>query len=94
VLDRFVNSHDQFNAEEVARRRGQSVAEIRAEYENASQRSIELMAQVPEDLRRKKGVLAWYGAEYDLEDFIVYLLYGHKREHSAHLSLFRDTLAG
>jgi hypothetical protein len=94
VLDRFINSNDEFNAEEVARRREQSVAGTWAEYENASQRSIELMAQIPEDLLQKTGVLAWYGAEYDLEDFIVYSLYGHKREHSAHLSLFRDTLPG
>lgn len=32
------------------------------------------------------------GPEYDLEDFIVYTSYGHKREHCAQIKLFRKRL--
>ncbi|MBK9055706.1 MAG: hypothetical protein IPL78_33850 [Chloroflexi bacterium] len=39
-----------------------------------------------------KGVLAWYGADYDLEDFLVYLLW-LRRAH-AQMAVFRDNLAG
>jgi uncharacterized damage-inducible protein DinB len=30
------------------------------------------------------------GEEYDLEDFIAYQYYGHKREHSAQINIFKD----
>ena len=33
--------------------------------------------------------LAWYGDAYDLDDFIAYMYYGHKREHAAQIKLFR-----
>jgi hypothetical protein len=45
------------------------------------------------DRRRQNGALPWYGAEYDLEDFIAYSFYGHKREHTAQINVFRDALA-
>lgn len=44
------------------------------------------------DMLRKVGALPCYGAEYDLEDFIVYSFYGHKREHCAQIAVYRDTL--
>jgi hypothetical protein len=28
--------------------------------------------------------------EYALDDYIVYAYYGHKREHSAQIAVFRD----
>ena len=42
--------------------------------------------------RREPGTLPWYGPEYDLEDFIAYTFYGHKREHMAQVNVFLDTL--
>ena len=53
----------------------------------------ELLAQIPYEGRRLNGTLPWYGEEYDLEDFIIYTFYGHKREHSAQIAAFRDQLA-
>lgn len=93
TLEQFIANPEGFNESQVARRREQTKAEAWDEYEQAHARTVELMAQIPLETRRQKGILPWYGAEYDLEDFIVYTFYGHKREHSAHLSLFRDHLA-
>ena len=36
------------------------------------------------------GFLPDYGEEYDLQDYIAYAFYGHKREHSAQIAVFRD----
>ena len=45
--------------------------------------------QVPIRVRRLNGMLPWYGAATDLEDFIVYSIYGHKREHAAQIAAYR-----
>ena len=49
-------------------------------------------ARIPPDTWRQNGTLPWYGAEYSLDDFIVYTFYGHKREHTAQINVFKDTL--
>ena len=41
---------------------------------------------------RQVGTLPWYGAEYALDDYLVYAFYGHKREHSGQISVFKDHL--
>ncbi len=41
---------------------------------------------------KNSGPLPWYGPEYDLDDFIAYTFYGHKREHSAQIAAFADVL--
>jgi hypothetical protein len=48
------------------------------------------VTQIPADTWVKEGILKWYGAEYDLEDFIVYTFYGHKREHCGQIATFSD----
>jgi hypothetical protein len=53
---------------------------------------MDLIRQIPLETRRKSGLLPWYGAEYDLEDYITYAFYGHKREHCAQIAVYRDTL--
>jgi hypothetical protein len=87
-------SDAQFNDLQVEQRQGNSPAQVQAEYEDAHQKVRELIAQVPIETRRRAGVLAWYGEAYDLEDFLVYSFYGHKREHSAQIAVFKDTLKG
>ena len=81
-----------FNDAQVARRGQMSLDEVRAEYENAHRRVTELIQQTQADQRRQAGLLPWYGPEYDLEDFLVYTYYGHKREHSAQIAAFADTV--
>lgn len=92
MLDKFIAAYEQFNDIEVEARRHQSVDETLAEYCNAYTQAEKLLAQVPVEQRRQNGLLAWYGQEYDLEDFITYAFYGHKREHCAQIGVHRDRI--
>ena len=85
-------AHENFNDLQVEQRQDNSPMQVKAEYEDTHQKVRKLIAQVSVETRRQKGVLAWYGGEYDLEDFLVYSFYGHKREHSAQIAVFKDTL--
>ena len=82
----------EFNDLQVAARKENSSTELLDEYKTAQARTIEMVAQLPPETLRQTGTLPWYGMEYALDDFIVYAIYGHKREHSAQILVFRDTL--
>jgi hypothetical protein len=90
-LDAMRNG-DQFNDDQITQRRDTPAPEVLAEYTDAHARALALAAQIPAEDFRRNGALPWYGAEYDLEDFIVYTYYGHKREHSAQIGGLRDRL--
>ena len=92
-LDKFIDPQAHFNDAEVDARRGQSVAETLTEYNDAHEQVMSCITQIPPETLRQTGTLAWYGPEYALDDFIVYTFYGHKREHSAQIAVFRDRLA-
>jgi hypothetical protein len=81
-----------WNDSQVERRKGKSVAEVLAEYEEAHQRVMDLAVQIPAEKYRENGTIPWYGPEYCLDDFVVYTSYGHKREHSAQIMVYRDQL--
>lgn len=81
-----------FNDLEMGDRQGQTMASALAEYSDTQAQTMALIAQIPLASQRQKGVLAWYGDTYDLEDFLVYTYYGHKREHTAQIDVFRDSL--
>jgi hypothetical protein len=83
-----------FNDDQVALRTGKGWDEVLGEYQSAQARTMDLVARVPAETLRQPGTLPWYGAEYALDDFIVYAFYGHKREHMAQVNVFKDTLAG
>lgn len=91
TLDRF-RTRPSFNDDEVAARQGKSAAEVVTEYHDAHAQVMTLAAELPAETFRQVGALPWYGREYDLEDFIVYTSYGHKREHCAQIKLFRKRL--
>ena len=93
TLDRFKDPAGDFNDAEVAARRHRSADEVLAEYTAAHERTMALIRRIPEETRSRPGTLPWYGAEYALDDFVVYTFYGHKREHSAQIAVFRDRLA-
>ena len=80
----------EFNDDQVEERRGQSAEESVAEYTAAYERAAALLSRIPVAQRRQAGIFPWYGAEYDLEDLIAYMSYGHKREHSAQIAHFRS----
>jgi hypothetical protein len=91
TLERF-RTQSTFNDDEVAARKGKRAAEVLAEYEACHAEVMALSARLPAERFHQSGILPWYGAEYDLDDFIVYTFYGHKREHSAQIKLFRKRL--
>jgi hypothetical protein len=81
-----------FNDDEVALRRDNTITEVVTEYKETQAQTMALAAQIPSETFRQNGALPWYGAEYDLDDFIVYTFYGHKREHCAQIAVFVDQL--
>ncbi|HMA37678.1 MAG TPA: maleylpyruvate isomerase N-terminal domain-containing protein [Chloroflexia bacterium] len=91
-LDRFraLQGGDEFTLEQIAAAQGGSAAAARAGYQAAHDRLMALAAQIPPEQLREVGTIPWYGPEYALDDLIVYFNYGHKREHSGQLGLFRD----
>ncbi|GAB4427004.1 MAG: hypothetical protein Fur0044_24990 [Anaerolineae bacterium] len=93
TLEKMGAGLEQFNAEEVSARRDQSMAEVLAEFNEVHAQTMTLAARIPAHTYRQNGTLPWYGSEYDLDDFIVYTFYGHKREHSAQIAAFSDSLA-
>jgi hypothetical protein len=81
-----------FNDAEVEKRHDKPYAEVLGEYEKLYAEAHELLAKIPLDVLRTDGVLEWYGAEYDFEDFFVYSFYAHKREHGGQINVFKDRL--
>jgi uncharacterized damage-inducible protein DinB len=92
VLDAYARDPLAFNDNEVDRRQDLGWEEALAEYKEMQACTQGLAERIPADLWTKKGALAWYGEEYDLEDLIAYSFYGHKREHCAQINVFRDQL--
>jgi hypothetical protein len=90
VLKRYKTNPMRFNDLEVDARRTHSYEEVLAEYEQVHQSVREMSGRLPVELWRTDGLLDWYGAEYDLEDYIVYSFYGHKREHAGQIQTFSD----
>ena len=91
-LDKFTGLGGQFNDSEVERRRGRTIKEILDEFSDAHAQTMSLAAQIRPEQFRQVGTLPWYGMDYSLDDVIVYMYYGHKREHSAQIAAFRDLL--
>lgn len=92
TVRRMLADGQRFNDDEVGRRAAMSPAEALADYQSAQARTAELASRIPAEHFRQAGQLPWYGSEYDLDDFICYTFYGHKREHCAQINVFRDGL--
>lgn len=90
TLDRYHEGPTSFNDEEVAKRREDSINKVLAEYKKAHREAMVLAERVPTGGWTQNGILPWYGSAYDLDDFIAYTFYGHKREHCAQIAAFRD----
>ena len=89
-LDQMLALGAAFNDDLVAQHSGMSVPAVIAYYNSAHTETMTLIGQIPAEVRQKPGTLPWYGAEYALDDYIVYAFYGHKREHSAQIDAFKD----
>lgn len=92
TLDRLLLDEMQFNDDEVAQRQEMTAQEVWAEYERGHETAVSLLSQIPHEGRRLNGTLPWYGNVYDLEDFLVYTYYGHKREHAAQIDIFHSAI--
>jgi uncharacterized damage-inducible protein DinB len=93
-LDQFRALGDTFNDVQVPQRDHLSPDEVLGEYREMHDHNVALTTGIPRGRFREEGTLPWYGAEYSLDDFIVYTFYGHKREHSAQVAVFLDLLKG
>ena len=91
-LDRFIELGGQFNDTEVEKRQRRTVREVLDEFNDTYAQVMSLAEQIRPEQFRETGTLPWYGMGYSLDDVIVYMYYGHKREHSAQIAAFRDRL--
>ena len=92
ALDSFLELGSQFNDTEVNKRKAKTRQDVLAEFNDAYTQVMSLIANIPAEMLRQTGTLPWYGMDYSLDDVIVYMYYGHKREHSAQIAAFRDHL--
>ena len=91
-LNKFTEPGGQFNDTEVDLRKARTMQEVLDEFNDAHAQVMSLATQISSERFRQTGTLPWYGMEYALDDFLVYTFYGHKREHSAQIAAFRDSL--
>ena len=94
TLERWLKDPQAFNEYEVDLRSQRHFDSILQEYEETYHQTIDTIIRVPTTTLRQTGTLAWYGKDYDIEDFIVYTFYGHKREHAAQIAVYHDHLMG
>ena len=90
MLKLYTDPNVNFNDTQVDQRSGQTLEQVFGEYQNTYGRVMAVAAQISAETWNREGILPWYGAEYDLEDFIVYTFYGHKREHCGQIAVFSD----
>src|ERR1019366_9124892 len=93
ALDKFIELGSQFNDYEVSQRKEKTLKEVLQEFDEAHSVTMSLLAAIPAEVLRQNGTLPWYGIDYALDDVIVYMYYGHKREHSAQIAAFQNRLA-
>lgn len=89
-LGKFENQ--EFNDTQAALRHDRPFKDVLAEYNEMHEQVRALVPRIGTEKWREVGTLPWYGKEYALDDYVVYAFYGHKREHTAQIDKFRDTL--
>ena len=92
ALNTFLELGSQFNDSEVDRRKKKTIQDVLAEFDDTHTQVMSLIVALPAETLRQSGTLPWYGREYALDDVLVYMYYGHKREHSAQIAAFGDRL--
>lgn len=82
-----------FNDDQAAMRSAWTIERVTEEFLSAHERVMTHARALPPERWREIGTIPWYGAEYALDDLVVYQMYGHKREHDPQLSAALDTVA-
>ena len=90
ILNSFIELGSKFNDIEVNKRKEKTIHNIQVEFNDIHTQVMSLIANVPSASFSQTGTLPWYGMAYSLDDVLVYMYYGHKREHSAQIAAFRD----
>ena len=75
-----------FNDDQAAVRKDWPLEQVLAEFMGAHERVMRNARAIAPEVWREVGTIPWYGAEYSLDDLVVYQQYGHKREHDPQLS--------
>ena len=92
MVARYTAPSGDFNDQEVAARLNLTPQAALEELTTANTRCLDLLARIPPETLAKPETIPWYGADYAVDDYIVYANYGHKREHTAQIDRFRSTL--
>ncbi|MDP3941526.1 MAG: DinB family protein [bacterium] len=90
TLVRMGNDHGKFNELGIDEGKQKTFDELKELYLSRFEKAVELVTKITPFQLRKVGTIPWYGKEYALDDLIVYLNYGHKREHGAQIALFKE----
>lgn len=91
MLDAMLSQGDGFNDLQVEPYQSQSAEAVLAAYQQAFENTMATARQLPPEMWEKDGLIPWYG-DYTLSELMVYTIYGHKREHSAQIALYHDTV--
>ena len=75
-----------FNDDQAAIRKDWTIEQVTQEFLDANERVMTYAAAITPERWREVGTIPWYGAEYSLDDLLVYQMYAHKREHDPQLS--------
>lgn len=90
TLVKIGNDHGKYNALGIEEGSTKTFEELRALYAQRFEKASVLLAKLTSVHLRKVGTIPWYGKEYAIDDLIVYLNYGHKREHGAQIAQFKE----
>lgn len=86
VSDLMTADPTTFNDVQAAVRVDWTIDQVVDEFTSAYDRAMSHATTIPAERWREVGAIPWYGPEYSLDDFVVYNIYGHKREHDPQLS--------
>lgn len=90
TLNDYTTPGSNFNDNEVNKRQGRSLQDVLEELNDTHVLVQAVAAKISPEQFQQVGTLPWYGIDYSLDDLIVYMYYGHKREHSAQIAAFHD----
>lgn len=86
VSDLMTADRRTFNDDQAAIRKDWTIEQVTQEFLDAHERVMTHARAIEPERWREVGTIPWYGAEYSLDDLVVYQMYGHKREHDPQLS--------
>jgi len=85
-------TRDAFNDEQIKLRRAKTFTEICDEFKAAHEEAAQIASEIDPALFAKTGTLPWYGEGYSIDDFVVYVNYGHIQGHTEQINLFKDKI--